>query len=342
MTIKSRRNTNLFISFKNSIRNTFKTSFSDVKLQNIFDKTILFEPNFLLDILIRFLMISSFLYILYKYFIIDMTINYIIAQVPIHFNIYASRFKTVISEFIGLDNIYSYTNDQLNKLSNSPSTANPTVNDSNFAIIYGSMVGMLSVLIITVIVITGGYKHINYNNIIYNIILNLVIFVASQLVFFYLIYSYIDPLAFYKLLYFDYFINSSATTTTAPNQVLAKQPTTAQSGIISTTTSSNALAQNKNIPNSNLINLTNTSNSQDILLDSSGIATIFVFTMIFLVLLIIFIIITVLNLLSVYTNFNLMKLLIPLNINSLPIYSIITISLLFLFIILLLLLLRKI
>ena len=45
---------------------------------NINKKFNLLEPNFLIDIYIRFILISTLFYILYKYFLIDITIDNII------------------------------------------------------------------------------------------------------------------------------------------------------------------------------------------------------------------------------------------------------------------------
>ncbi len=95
-------------------------------------KDTLFEPNLLIDILIRFILISSLIYILYKFFLVDMTISHLIKQYSRHLEIYLTNFKINTSQIISPQDINIFLSDQINSLINLPANNNPTINDRNF------------------------------------------------------------------------------------------------------------------------------------------------------------------------------------------------------------------
>jgi len=275
-------------------------------------KDTLFEPNLLIDILIRFILISSLIYILYKFFIVDITISHLINQYTKHLEIYLPNFKINTSHVISPEDINIYLTNKLNSLINLPANNNPDTNDKNFSIIYTTFIVGLLILTIIIIILSGGFRLINYKNIGYTFLFNIVFIIISQLLFFYLIYSYIDPWTIYKLFYYDYILN---------------EPNT-QSKIGPETTQTNTKELNTII---------NTDRDKNILIDSQKTATIYAFLVIFMLLTIIFLIIIVLNLLLVYKKYRIYEILIPLSKFTLPIYSIAGFVFLFLFIIMILL-----
>ena len=329
----------------------------------------LLDPNFLIDIWIKFVLVSSLIYILYKFFLVDMTLEHIINQVSSHLNIYIGKLKeqNINTEYLNkqMDNI-------ILDYQSAKSTKNSDTNDINFAIIYSSMVISITITVVGIIFFTGGYKLINYSNILYNILFSIIALVVSQLLFFYLVYSYIDPIKIYKIFYYDYLINNNETVTTNTSTVSNTTKTTTALATTTTTTeqlpsqrlkfyydyliNNNETVTTNTSNNSNTTStletttteqlpsqrLNNTSATTESIITTSGTATIFIFMIIFVSFFIISAVIITLNILVLYTNYNIPKIIIPTNNFTLPIYSLIGFIFLFLFIILLLLLLKRI
>lgn len=299
----------------------------DILPKNMLDTHILIDPNFLLDILVKFILVASFIYILYKYFLIDMTINYSLDQIRSHISIYETEFKAFIKTLIDQQELINYLNTQSDKLSNQPSTKDSKANDTNFAIILATCLIVSTILVFVILLITGGYKTINYDTLIYNIVLNIVILVVSQLVFFYLVYSYFDPVKLYKFFYYNYIITKQppAPTTTTPTTTKSPFGTKNPAFTLATTTT--------------IFGSTTTTASQvpitprETIIKTSNDASIYIFLVIFVLLFIIFSIITVLNILIVHYNYSLPNSIIPMNGLTVYIYGILACICMFLFII---------
>lgn len=326
--------------------------------KNVIHEPEIIDPNFLIDILIKFILFASLMYILYKYFIIDTTVNYILEKIPTHIKFFIAKLKIEANKIITPNAINTYITTEINSLANSPSNVNTTVNDTNFAIIFGTIIAAIAIIFFSIIITTGGYNKINYKNIIYDILINLVIIIVSQLIFYYLIYSYIDPIKLYKLFYYNYLLTPPAPAPApgpgpGPGPVLppATTTTTAQTPLQKL----NAILGGNGIPSlggggggqsnqtqSAQVPLPNSSGTRDAIIKSSNSAAIFVFMVIFLVLFIIFGIITVLNILTLYSNVNIPNMAIPINYSSLVIYAILTVICMFLFIIMLLLIMSRV
>lgn len=304
-----------------------KSSLGDVlasKVKKILETPVLINPNFLLDILVKFILLASFIYILYKYFLIDMTIKYIMEQMKAHINIYIEDFKIFLNSLMSITDFQEYLNNQINLYAKEPSTKDSTANDTNFAIIFATFVIVLFIVIAGIIIITGGVNKIDYKNLIYTIVLNLVIIVISQIVFFYLIYSYFDPIKLYKFFYYDYKVEKVQTPTAGATTTTKPQPS--GTGITRAATTTSIIA------NDNPLN-----KPRDIIIDSRRTGSIYIFLLIFLILFLMLGIVTIFNVMLVYFNYSIPYLPLPLNKFTLSIYGTLTVLFLFLFIIMTLL-----
>ena len=179
-------------------------------------KEVIIDPNFLIDILIRFILLSSLIYILYKFFLIDMTINYIIKAFQSHIDIYSNQIQD-----LKLQN-KDYLNYSINTILESinvikKSSIDTKTNDNNMMIIYFTMCFTFIIVVIGIIYMLNTIPYINYKNIFYSLIINTIFITVSQLLFFYLIYIYIDPIKVYNLLNFNYTITNPSATNTLPN-----------------------------------------------------------------------------------------------------------------------------
>ena len=283
-------------------------------------KNIIIDPNFLIDILIKFILLSSYVYLLYKYFLIDITVNYVIDAFQHHINIYLNKIQDLKSKNKDFLNII--INNILSTINSTKSTPiNKTSNDNNMMTIYFSMCSSVIVIVLSIIYISNTQSYINYKNMFYSLIVNIIFITISQVFFFYLIYSYIDPIKFYNLLYHDYTITKSSpiinsgTTNTTPSQL-------------------QQLQQLFMTPDSSF----NTSSVNYQIINSQTATAIFIFIIIFICLTILFAIISYLNYLVVYKYYTNLNIILPLNKISLPIYIILSIIFLIGFIVLVLLL----
>ena len=110
---------------------------NDSHKYNINKNFNLLDPNFLIDIYIRFILIATVFYILYKYFLIDITIDNIIISLQKKINIYVPNFQNLKkNNESAFKEINNYFTNYVNNLNTLPSTAKPNVNDLNMAIIF--------------------------------------------------------------------------------------------------------------------------------------------------------------------------------------------------------------
>jgi len=279
----------------------------------------LLNPNFLIDIYIKFVLIATVFYILYKYFLIDIIINNIIILLQKKINIYLPNFQNLKknNEF-AFKEINNYFTNYKNNLNTLPSTANPNVNDLNMAIIFSTMIVSLLIILFTIIYITDEYSNINYKNIGYSFLFNILFIGISQFILFYVIYSYIDPIALYKIFYTNYDI----------------KPVVPDINVL-LETNFNKLIELESL---NPINYTN----QTSIVNSSSTASIYIFINIFICICIITFVLSIINYLVLYNNYSITNSIIPFTKLSLYIYMIITFVSFILFIILLLLSLSRI
>jgi hypothetical protein len=332
----------------------------------ILNPTII-EPNFLLDILSRFILIASLFYILYKFYLVPLTEEIIINYANEHIKFYTDRINGLIqNSFIKkiiIANLYYY----FTLYTSNDSIPNTSTNDKNFMIIYLSMIIGISVLISAIIILTGGINKINYLNLGISFLVNITIITITQLMFFYLVYIYLDPISFYKIFYYNYLdsslsdstssiiqpdSNSSSNTTSDSNlsnnlinkitDIKSKGEKVYQISSEVARTIINAgidiKLQTGNLTN----NLTNNSSERESIINSKSTTVIYVFMIISVILFIIFGIITILNVLVIYKNFNMPYAVIPLNNITIIVYSTLTLIFLFVFIILLMLLTSRI
>lgn len=316
-------------------------SIRNIEVKDLIDTHVLIEPNFLLDVLIKFILIASFIYILYKYFLVDMTVKYVISSIKAHVKIYASGLNDFLNTLKMKQQFVDELQNQSKIMSKLPSTVNSTINDTNFMIIYVTFLVVLTLLIGSIIFITGGYKKINYENVIFNIILNMSLIVVSQVVFFYLVYSYFDPIKLYKFFYNNdnYKYVKPTTTTTATTTTTDKTTTITTKN---SNTKPNSINNNENATETS--NLDN--NPRETIIQSKSTATIYVLLLIFLVLFILFSIITICGVLIKYYGYSSINMfisnLIPFNKITLSIYGILSSIFLFGFIIMMLLMTSRI
>lgn len=340
----------------------------------------IYDSHFMINILIRFILLSSLIYILYKNYLVDLTIKYIISAFEKHLDFYISDIS-IINSIIPIDIIISYININILKLTSNSSGVDTTQNDNAMLIIYVSMISIVVFTVVVILVITGGYKSLNIRNITFDILINLSVIISSQIVFFYLVYSYIDPIKIYNLLY-NFQLNDSIITKT---KELINKINNITTLTIDQQTAAIAIEKNivslYNEPNqlTNLLVLTNKlqstlnignkdgggggvpiaqqvppvaptpapiSNSSsgfiDTVVNSKSTAVIYSFVIIFGILFIITAILAAINILVNYYNYKFPYVIIPFNSITLLAYGISAIVFLFLFIIMLILLLSRI
>ena len=277
---------------------------NDIKQLNVLN------PNLLIDVYVKFVIISSIFFILYKYYLIDTTLNNIYEIIQTKIDIYVLELQNIKKNNM---QIFSQLNDYMtnysNQLKSLPSTANTYINDTNMVIIFATMIISLFIILCVIIYLSNGYNNINFINIIYSIIFNSIFIILSQFILFYVIYSYIDPIKIYNLFYYDYDIKSDEPTPTG-----AKNPETTKSN----------------------------TNSQSIIINSAKTGTIFIFLVMFICISIIMFVLSILNYLIVYNNYNIGNSIIPFTKFSLLIYILITCVSLLAFIILLIFILNYI
>lgn len=339
-----------------------------------------YDSHFMINILIRFILLSSLIYILYKNFLVDLTIKYIISAFEKHIDFYIPDIP-IINSIIPINNVILDITDRITSLISSSSDIDTTQNDNAMLIIYVSMISIVVFTVAVILVITGGYKSLNIRNITYDILINITVIILSQIVFFYLVYSYIDPIKIYNLLYFNFQLND-------PITIQAKTLVNNINNMTTLTTNQQTAAIDiekqiislYNIPSqaANLLVLTNqlqaianignkggggnvpidqqvppvaptpapiSSSSTgfiDTMVNSKSTAIIYSFVIIFGILFIITAILTAINILVNYYNYKFPYVIIPFNGITLLAYGILAIIFLFLFIIMLILLLSRI
>jgi len=263
------------------------------------------NPNVLIDIYIKFIIIASCFYIIYKYYIIDMTIDNIYKFIFSKFEIYKPTLKNIRDKNkIIFDSITNFMINYSNKLKNLENTKNSKVNDTNIIIIFVTMIISLFIIIAGIIYITNGYNNINFINIGYSIIFNLIFIVLSQFILFYAIYSLIDPVKLYKFFYYNYDINPI----------------------------------NNNLESKKLDVQDKTTES--IIINSNKTGIIYIFTILFICIFIFTLLLSIINYLIIYKNYKINNSIIPFNKLSFIIYIIISFFSLIILIILLILLLN--
>ena len=263
------------------------------------------NPNVLIDIYIKFIIIASCFYIIYKYYIIDMTIDNIYKFIFSKFEIYKPTLKNIRDKNkIIFDSITNFMINYSNKLKNLENTKNSKVNDTNIIIIFVTMIISLFIIIAGIIYITNGYNNINFINIGYSIIFNLIFIVLSQFILFYSIYSLIDPVKLYKFFYYNYDINPI----------------------------------NNNLESKKLDVQDKTTES--IIINSNKTGIIYIFTILFICIFIFTLLLSIINYLIIYKNYKINNSIIPFNKLSFIIYIIISFFSLIILIILLILLLN--
>jgi len=284
------------------------------------------NPNVLIDIYIKFIIIASIFYILYKYFLIDITINNMYKLLNTKLDIYTPTLNKIKQKNkIIFDNINNFMINHSNKLTNLPKTKDSKINDTNIIIIFVTMILSLFIIIAGIIYLTNGYNNINFINIGYSILFNLIFIILSQFILFYVIYSFIDPIKIYKFFYYDYDIKpvnniSSETINSIIND---------DSISIPTNISSISLQTKK-------LDLIDT-NNQPIIINSKKIGTIYIVTIIFICIFIFTLLLSIINYLIIYNNYKINSI-IPFTQLSLIIYILISCFSLIILIMLLILL----
>lgn len=153
-----------------------------------------------LDVAVKFIIFASLIYLLYKFFIIDLTIKYILDNAPSHIAIYKSK----LLELASLDKINAYLDTLIEEYSAAENNADPSTNDANMMIIFITMIFLVFIIALFVIIYFGDITDINLHALFYNNLFTIVLLVVSQLLFFYIIYQYFDPIILYKVLYQPY------------------------------------------------------------------------------------------------------------------------------------------
>jgi hypothetical protein len=281
------------------------------------------NPNVLIDIYIKFVIVASIFYILYKYYLIDITIDNMYKLLNTKFDIYVPSLKNIIvKNQLIFNNINDFMTNYRNKLATLPSKVDSSINDTNMIIIFSTMVVSLLLIICVIIYLTNGYNNINFKSIVYSIFFNLLFIILSQFILFYVIYTFIDPIKIYKFFYYDYDIKPIDTTTPAPSTLEDAE------SILKT--------QLENLKIKKPIS----KNEQSLIIDSQRIGTIYIFNIIFICIFIIMFVLSLLNYLIVYNNYKISSSIIPFTQFSLIIYIILGCLSLLIFIILLILLLN--
>ena len=287
-------------------------------------KLPLIDPNFLIDIFIRFIIIASIFYILYKYFLIDITINNFYNIFENKFNLYIPMFKNITQSYPTIFNQINNTiTEYINYTNTLPSTENSKNNDTNMMIIFITMVLVLFLIISIIIYMTNGINFIDYKNVFYSIIFNILFISLSQFILFYVIYKYVDPIKIYNLFYHNYTIDPSQSPTD-PNLLnqlsdLIKQYNTLHN------------------PHSN-----SNVNTPEPLLLSSSTGTVFILMSMSLCIFIIMLILSIINYIVIYNGYNIDNNIIPFTNISFAIYIMIMCISFIAFIILLLMIINLI
>ena len=143
------------------------------------------NPNVLIDIYIKFIIIASIFYILYKYFLIDITINNMYKLLNDKLNIYTPKIKKIKEKNkLIFDRINNFMINRSNKLKNLPQNKDSKINDTNIIIIFVTMILSLFIIIAGIIYLTNGYNNINFINIGYSILFNLILLYYHNLYYF--------------------------------------------------------------------------------------------------------------------------------------------------------------
>ena len=303
--------------------------------------SIITNPNFMTDILIRFSIIACGVYVLYKYYIIDFTIELVISRFFEHIDLYINKQETITNKNVIFNIIIEFIDSKLLNLEALNLTSSKsTVNDNNMIIILAIMMSVLTMIVVVIMLFTRNYTNISYKLIFYELLFNVIIIVISQVLFYYFIYYNIDPIKIYTLLYYDYNIVPVIPKLSQIPQVIGiNTPISIQNAknlqqILLQSLDTNKILQQPQILKPNIIDNSFLSNQKSIV--------IFSFTIILAFLFIIFVIISFINYSNIYNNSMFFQnTIIPLNQISLYIYILLSIICLIGFIILLLLLLSK-
>jgi len=277
------------------------------------------NPNVLIDIYIKFIIIASIFYILYKYFLIDITINNMYKLINSKLDIYVPTLKKIKEKNkLIFDRINNFMINRSNKLKNLPQNKDSKINDTNIIIIFVTMILSLFIIIAGIIYLTNGYNNINFINIGYSILFNLIFIILSQFILFYVIYSFIDPIKIYKFFYYNYNIKPV-------NPIINDGDISAPTNIPS------ILLQDEKLK---LID----KNNQPIIINSKKIGIIYVYTIIFICIFIFTLLLSIINYLIIYNNYKINSSIFPFTQLSLIIYTLISCFSLIILIILLILL----
>lgn len=285
------------------------------------------NPNVLIDIYIKFIIIASIFYILYKYFLIDITINNMYKLINTKLDIYVPTLKKIKEKNkLIFDRINNFMINRSNKLKNLPQNKDSKINDTNIIIIFVTMILSLFIIIAGIIYLTNGYNNINFINIGYSILFNLIFIILSQFILFYVIYSFIDPIKIYKFFYYDYDIKP--VNTISPETI---NPIINDSDISTPTNIPSISLQDEKLK---LID----KNNQPIIINSKKIGIIYVYTIIFICIFIFTLLLSIINYLIIYNNYKINSSIFPFTQLSLIIYILISCFSLIILIILLILL----
>jgi len=277
------------------------------------------NPNVLIDIYIKFIIIASIFYILYKYFLIDITINNMYKLINSKLDIYVPTLKKIKEKNkLIFDRINNFMINRSNKLKNLPQNKDSKINDTNIIIIFVTMILSLFIIIAGIIYLTNGYNNINFINIGYSILFNLIFIILSQFILFYVIYSFIDPIKIYKFFYYNYNIKPV-------NPIINDGDISAPTNIPSISLQDEKLK---------LID----KNNQPIIINSKKIGIIYVYTIIFICIFIFTLLLSIINYLIIYNNYKINSSIFPFTQLSLIIYTLISCFSLIILIILLILL----
>jgi len=283
--------------------------------EKVIDKiNINFDPNFLIDIYIRFVIIATIFFILYKYYLINITINNLLKLFETQIQIYLLKFQNLKKSNQTLFTyINNYFTKYINELNNTPSIINSKINDTNMIVIFVTMLLILLIIICILIYVFDGINKINFKNIFYSLIFNILFITITQFILFYIIYTYIDPITLYSFFYYDYDIKP------VPIEEIQVQE----------------LLQYK------IVSISKDS-SQTLLINSSKTGTLFIFVNLSICVFIVMFILSIVNYLILYNNYSIEKNIIPFTKISLYIYIICTLVSFFIFIMLLLVLVKQI
>ena len=253
------------------------------------------NPNVLIDIYIKFIIIASIFYILYKYFLIDITINNMYKLLNDKLNIYTPKIKKIKEKNkLIFDRINNFMINRSNKLKNLPQNKDSKINDTNIIIIFVTMILSLFIIIAGIIYLTNGYNNINFINIGYSILFNLIFIILSQFILFYVIYSFIDPIQIYKFFYYDYDIKPDNTISSETiNSIINGETISVPTNISSI---SSITLQDEKLK---LID----KNNQPIIINSKKIGIIYIYTIIFICIFIFTLLLSIINYLIIYNNY---------------------------------------